>query len=561
MAKLTESQMKYRLNRKIQKEKDLRAKMEIEKKKEIFGDSWLEAEKKIKDEELKGIVSQIDEIKAKGKKGKSEKTEDDSKEINKDVKGYQKPTLFDCIELDEFFNPVESFKDKFGEKYSFYFDKYKDCKIDYKDAIDEINKNIYNQEFTESFLDEKKENFQNENKEKEEYKESFYKDAYSYIQGYVPIYNKYVCTCCGRPLEIQKFYINFSYSNLNKIDINGNVHIGVCEDCANKIFNYYYTNKAEKDAEKAMKMLCATLNLYWDVDVLYKALKNMELNNNKNHILKEYVSLINSSPLFYNKTFLDSPFLEKGYKSDIVVNDGKLTLNGSANTLDWSKEDLKNRRTVIKMVGYDVFEYESEENRKKLYNDLLGMLEPGMESDGVKLQAAIQIVISFLKVREINEQYRKRQLENAPVSELKALTDLKSKELKAIGDFSRDQGFSERFATAKAKGENTFTGILAKMNEDKFENAILNRYDIATSETIQQAANASFKAIFEQLSLGETDVWKIAQEQLAELIRLRKENEKMTEELRKTKYELSKISLERKAEKQGIKTDEEEEYD
>ena len=35
------------------------------------------------------------------------------------------------------------------------------------------------------------------------------------------------------------------------------------------------------------------------------------------------------------------------------------------------------------------------------------------------------------------------------------------------------------------------------MNEDKFENAILNRYDIETSETIQQAANASFKAIFE----------------------------------------------------------------
>mgnify|MGYP003414898362 FL=1 len=50
------------------------------------------------------------------------------------------------------------------------------------------------------------------------------------------------------------------------------------------------------------------------------------------------------------------------------------------------------------------------------------------------------------------------------------------------------------------------------MNEAKFENAVMNRYDIETSATIQQAADASFKAIFNQLSLGESEVWKIAQD-------------------------------------------------
>ena len=41
------------------------------------------------------------------------------------------------------------------------------------------------------------------------------------------------------------------------------------------------------------------------------------------------------------------------------------------------------------MIGYDPFEYEDDENKKVLYKDLMGMLEPGMENDMVKLQAAI----------------------------------------------------------------------------------------------------------------------------------------------------------------------------
>ena len=95
-----------------------------------------------------------------------------------------------------------------------------------------------------------------------------------------------------------------------------------------------------------------------------------------------------------------------------------------------------------------------------------------------------------------------------------------------------------------------------KMNEQKYEDALLNKYNIETSETIQQAANASFKAIFNQLSLGESDVWKIAQEQLQELLKLRKENSKLQEEIRLVKYDLAKVSLEARAKEQGIQVDE-----
>ena len=101
---------------------------------------------------------------------------------------------------------------------------------------------------------------------------------------------------------------------------------------------------------------------------------------------------------------------------------------------------------------------------------------------------------------------------------------MKKQELTTISGFSKDNGFGERYAIAKAKGENSFTGIQAKMNEMKYEKAILNKYDVETSATIQQAADASFKAIFNQLSLSEAEVYKTCQDQLKKLVELQREN-------------------------------------
>lgn len=132
---------------------------------------------------------------------------------------------------------------------------------------------------------------------------------------------------------------------------------------------------------------------------------------------------------------------------------------------------------------------------------------------------------------------------NAPLTELKTLSDLKSKELKQITDFSKDNGFSERYASAKAKGETSFTGILKQMNEKKFEDALVNKFDIATSASMQQAADISMNAIMKQLSLSEAEVWKVTQEQYEELVKIRREYAVLEEQLRKTKYELAETRM------------------
>lgn len=55
------------------------------------------------------------------------------------------------------------------------------------------------------------------------------------------------------------------------------------------------------------------------------------------------------------------------------------------------------------------------------------MLEAGMEMDGLKVQAAIQIVLSFSRIREYNETERRMIDNNASVSDLKNLADLRNK--------------------------------------------------------------------------------------------------------------------------------------
>lgn len=320
-------------------------------------------------------------------------------------------------------------------------------------------------------------------------------------------------------------------------------------DCCKNLYEYLFYEKADKDGEKAMKWLCSYLNIYYDDVSYFKAKKTMDEKERKTHIVEEYMNVISRSATLKGKVFLESPDVDvnqnKGdSKADKIINSNTGNVPEDLEE-EWSKADLEAKRQVIKMVGYDPFYFEEEKNRKLLYKDLLGMMEQGMELDGLKVQAAIQIVLSFKNIRELNEKYRKKSDEDAPVSELKAITDLKKQELMTISGFSKDNGFGERYAIAKAKGENSFTGIQAKMNEMKYEKAILNKYDIETSATIQQAADASFKAIFNQLSLSEAEVYKTCQDQLKKLVELQRENLTLQENLRLAKRQIAEMKLEK----------------
>lgn len=538
MAKLGQA-ARVREQQKAEKEINaIQKKMELQNKKANFGEGWKKA---LGTERQKAMLEII------GNDGA--------------------PKLEDSIDINAFLEPIEFFRDKeTGEINKIDFQTYLDAEKAFQGGIDEQNEIIADEDdVTPDIMEKINSGKKSKSKKKKEdginvpeYLQKYYTVWMKYFGRYVPLYNKYVCTCCGRPLPQGEYYLNYNEMDLARVEPTGKMHTHLCKDCCKRLYEYLFFEKAKEDGQVAMMWFCSALNIYYDETIYLQAKQECSKKDSKKHIIDSYMSIMNQSATAKGKVFLESKDIQGMIGSGGVNGNGrqdkdKKIINSKDGSVGddiengWSKQDLEAKRLVLKNVGYDPFYFEPEENRKILYKDLLGMLEAGMELDGLKVQAACQIVLAFSRIRELNERERRMMSGDGSVAELKNLADLKNKQLDTITKFSRDNGFGERYAIAKAKGENSFTGIMAKMNEMKYEDAILNMYDIETSKSIEQAANASFKAIFNQLSMSDAEYAKQCTEQLQRIQKLTGEKDALQEENRKLKYEMTKRDLEEKA--------------
>lgn len=538
MAKLGQA-ARVREQQKAEKEINaIQKKMELQNKKANFGEGWKKA---LGTERQKAMLEII------GNDGA--------------------PKLEDSIDINAFLEPIEFFRDKeTGEINKIDFQTYLDAEKAFQSGIDEQNEIIADEDdVTPDIMEKINSGKKSKSKKKKEdginvpeYLQKYYTIWMKYFGRYVPLYNKYVCTCCGRPLPQGEYYLNYNEMDLARVEPTGKMHTHLCKDCCKRLYEYLFFEKAKEDGQVAMMWFCSALNIYYDETIYLQAKQECSKKDSKKHIIDSYMSIMNQSATAKGKVFLESKDIQGMIGSGGVNGNGrqdkdKKIINSKDGSVGddtengWSKQDLEAKRLVLKNVGYDPFYFEPEENRKILYKDLLGMLEAGMELDGLKVQAACQIVLAFSRIRELNERERRMMSGDGSVAELKNLADLKNKQLDTITKFSRDNGFGERYAIAKAKGENSFTGIMAKMNEMKYEDAILNMYDIETSKSIEQAANASFKAIFNQLSMSDAEYAKQCTEQLQRIQKLTREKDALQEENRKLKYEMAKRDLEEKA--------------
>ena len=538
MAKLGQA-ARVREQQKAEKEINaIQKKMELQNKKANFGEGWKKA---LGTERQKAMLEII------GNDGA--------------------PKLEDSIDINAFLEPIEFFRDKeTGEINKIDFQTYLDAEKAFQGGIDEQNEIIADEDdVTPDIMEKINSGKKSKSKKKKEdginvpeYLQKYYTIWMKYFGRYVPLYNKYVCTCCGRPLPQGEYYLNYNEMDLARVEPTGKMHTHLCKDCCKRLYEYLFFEKAKEDGQVAMMWFCSALNIYYDETIYLQAKQECSKKDSKKHIIDSYMSIMNQSATAKGKVFLESKDIQGRIGSDGVNGNGrqdkdKKIINSKDGSVGddtengWSKQDLEAKRLVLKNVGYDPFYFEPEENRKILYKDLLGMLEAGMELDGLKVQAACQIVLAFSRIRELNERERRMMSGDGSVAELKNLADLKNKQLDTITKFSRDNGFGERYAIAKAKGENSFTGIMAKMNEMKYEDAILNMYDIETSKSIEQAANTSFKAIFNQLSMSDAEYAKQCTEQLQRIQKLTREKDALQEENRKLKYEMTKRDLEEKA--------------
>ena len=369
-----------------------------------------------------------------------------------------------------------------------------------------------------------------------------------------------MCSICGKELVTDNYWKNYSYSNIGRMDENGKICCPICKNCSQKLFDYYY-KIGNKNLEYAMERVCCDLNIYWDVDRLKEAKQVYEKNNRKLHILSEYIGAIGRVGTdSLGLTYWDSPTIKNRNitlvqgdiqaQNNALLQENKFINEGFDSPIDFAKEDMENRRKILRIFRYDPFEMDRETDKPALYRNLVMMLDDAMEEDFVKLNAALEIVRSFNKIDNYRRQIYEIEISDEPdLNTITALTKLKAQEMKNITELSKDHGFAGRYAQNQAKGAGTLSGVMEQIREKQYEKGILNLYDIQTSESIAQAAEASMKAIFNQLSIATNvnEQFTIIQKQREDLIKLRKENQKLQEDLRKANCKIAEQRLEKEA--------------
>ena len=158
----------------------LKRKMEILQKKMDFGESWRYAISQQQRAELEELVGDLDT-----------------------------PTLADFVDLNQYFNVVAFYKSKQGDKIDFDYNKYLSSEEAYQDILEDLDKELY----ADDSEDEKtlREQVVEDIKKKDEQERrmslrfvikipKILQDKYQqwtlYFRRVVPVYNKYICSCC-----------------------------------------------------------------------------------------------------------------------------------------------------------------------------------------------------------------------------------------------------------------------------------------------------------------------------------------------------------------------------
>ena len=188
----------------------------------------------------------------------------------------------------------------------------------------------------------------------------------------------------------------------------------------------------------------------------------------------------------------------------------------------------KNKLDVVRLLGYDPFEYEKLEDQPLLYSQLIGYLDTGGDGndDMMRTSSAITIVRGFLQQAKIDDKIAK-SMANTSVNtaEIKALLDAKQKISSTISQLAEQSCLSLKHNKNASKGENTWTGKIKKLKDLNLREAEVNGFDIGTCRGMQQVLEMSDASIMRQLNLDESEWSSMVAEQREKLIEVQNERD------------------------------------
>lgn len=332
---------------------------------------------------------------------------------------------------------------------------------------------------------------------------------------------KYLCYCCGSSKPRSKFY--------SSTDPYNSVGVAIyCKDCIERIARNWNQNYKEfGDVTKQSCMAaCERLDVPWLEEVWeisYNEVNNPSLKKPKTNMWASYAKNI-KLPKYNGLRWRDG---------DLFNNDKSNTAIPISEDRDVNPEVLeeleKNRKDVIKLIGYDPFEKEAEEDKPLLYAQLIGYIDSdGNNDDMTRILDSIEIVRGYLQLQKLNDMSAKafaNLAQTGQSGEIKNYMDTKKKVADVISQLAEQSCISQKHNKNSKKGENTWTGKIKMLKDLNLREAENNGFDIGTCRGMQQVLEISDASIMKQLALDESEWSDMVAEQRSKIVKLQSERD------------------------------------
>ena len=342
---------------------------------------------------------------------------------------------------------------------------------------------------------------------------------------------KYLCPYCNKEKIADSFYMSSDPMVMTGRCV-------MCKDCAERIARNYDPNTKEfGDCTKTSVMQALErldkpyLDKIWESS--YFEVNDTSAKLRKKSIWDAYIKNISMQQyktLRWRDGDIYSTFRERANANATVLDKKEVTVFKN----DEIKEEYqKNRSDAIRLLGYDPFENEAEEDKPLLYSQLIGYLDLGGDNDDMmRTSSAITIVRGFLQQSKIDDKIAKSMSNidaEGKTGEIKSLLDSKQKLSSNISLLAEQSCLSLKHNKNASKGENTWTGKLKKIKELNLREGEVNGFDIATCRGMQQVMDMSNASILKQLALDESEYSDIIAEQRELVTRLQREKDSYQE--------------------------------
>lgn len=275
------------------------------------------------------------------------------------------------------------------------------------------------------------------------------------------------------------------------------------------------------------------LDSVWEASLLEAA--NAATGKSKNNVYTAYIKNI-AMPNYYTLTYRESDNYTGGMYSLDDLADGALPKDQEI-----IEQFEKNKNDTLRLLGYLPFEKEKLSDQPFLYSQLIGFLDSSEEGndDMMRVSSIISIVRSFLQLNNIDDMIA--QLSSDPrnaeknISTIRALQQMKSQITQGATKLAEQSCISLKNSKHSLKGENTWTGKVAKLKDLNLREAQVNGFDIATCRGMQQVQEISDASIMKQLALDESE-WSDM------VATMREDNQKLRKEAAQYK-EINRILL------------------